>query len=277
MLNVKFFITRHGTTAGNLENAYRGWSNSPEARLNGAGRDVIREAALFLRGTGSFPLIISDDLDRSVESREILKSILQIPFDLTEPKLRPLNVGDFTGKSKKDNPLDEYIKDKSKVIPGGESLNQFNLRQAAVFETIFDIIEKVGKPIVIVGHGSTVSFLHNHFNEGAEIGYEGLTNPGGVSMFTSKGIEPLTHKREGAPSSLAQGTNVAGYVRASENRPPRECWNCEWYVRDVNDLGGCLNPVVRIDPQLAAQRQSDGTVAVGEQDCCNYFVNKIGS
>lgn len=276
ILKPLFFAVRHGETNGNRGNTYRSWSNGPDAQLNGAGRDGIREAALFLqKSQQSFPLIISDDLDRSIESRGILKSILQIPVEQTDKRLRPLNVGDFTGKSKTDHPLEEYLKNKSKVIPGGESVNQFDKRQATFFDHVAEIVEKLGKPILIVGHGSTVSFLYNHFNRAGEIGYEGLTNPGGVLMFTAKGIEPLTKKREEAPSLFKSGTAVSGFVTEEQNPQPRACWHCKYYQRDVNDLGGCINPLVRVDPALASQRQSDGTVAVGEEDCCDSYAPPI--
>lgn len=272
-----FFVVRHGITNGNQTDTYRGWSNGPDARLNADGRDVIREAALWLKKAGlSFPLIMSDDLERAVESRDILKSILQIPNEATDKRLRPLNVGDFTGESKKDHPLDEYLKSRSKKIPGGESMNEFESRAAKVFDDVAAIVAKLGKPILLIGHGSTTSFLYNNFNDGGKVGYEGMVHPGGVLMFTSKGIEPLTRKRNETQSSLADGTALSGYVTDEENVPPRECWHCRSFVRNVNGLGGCINPVVRIDPQLVDRRQTDGSIAVGEEDCCNYFRNNIG-
>jgi len=120
--------------------------------------------------------------------------------------------------------------------------------------------------------------LHNAFNKsGGEVGYEGLVNPGGVLMFTSKGIEPLTQKRSESPSLFKQGTATSGFVTSELNRPPRECWNCRWFSRNVLDLGACSNPLVRIDPKLVDRHQDDGSVAVGENDCCDAFANKIGS
>lgn len=278
MTNSLFYLTRHGATKGNAKNEYRGWSNEPDAQLTGAGRDLVREAALWLQSAGlSFPLIISDDLDRAVETRTILKDLLQIPVENTDKRLRPLNVGDFTGKSKADFPLEKYIKNKSLVIPGGESLNQFNARQAKFFDDVSEIVAKLGKPILLVSHGSTVSFLHNHFNDSANVGYEGLVNPGGVLMFTSKGVEPLTNKRDEAPSLFKQGTKLAGFVTAEQNIPPRECWNCRFFSRDTLGLGGCSHPLVTIDPQLVDRRQNDNTVSVGDRDCCDGFMNRIGS
>ena len=272
-----FAIVRHGATKGNSKNEYRSWSNDPDAQLTGAGRDGVRESALWLQKSGqSFPLIISDDLDRAVETRKILKDILQIPVDQTDPRLRPLNVGKFTGKKKSDYPLDKYLKNKALKIPGGESVNEFNSRQAKFFDYVSQVVAKLG-PILLVGHGSTVSFLHNHFNAGGEIGYEGLVNPAGVLMFTSKGVEPLTNKREGSQSSMAVGTATSGYVTPEENVPPRSCWHCRYFSRDTIDTPLCNNPVVRVDPALADQRTENGLVIVNEDGCCNFYTSPIGA
>jgi broad specificity phosphatase PhoE len=278
MINPIFYIVRHGHTKGNSRNEYRAWSNEPYAQLDGEGRDGVRESALWLQKSGqTFPLIISDDLDRAVETRKILQEILQIPVDHTDKLLRPVDVGDFTGKSKVDFPLDPYIKNKSKKIPGGESFNEFNARQSKFFEKVLEIVDKIGKPILLVGHGSTVAFLHNHFNKGAAVGYEGLVNPAGVLVFTSAGIEPLTNKREGAASSLAVGTATSGYVTPEENAPPRSCWHCRYFSRDAIDTPTCNNPIVRIDPALASQRTESGLVIVNEDGCCNYYTSPIGA
>lgn len=276
MLDALFYIVRHGKTAGNEAGNYRGWSNEPEAQLSGEGRDGVRDSALFLVRAGlKFPMIISDDLGRAVSTREILSEILEIPVSLTDPRLRPLDVGDFTGKSKADFPLDEYLGNKSLVIPGGESVNNFNKRQAEFFDDVTEIVTKFKKPILLVGHGSTVSFLHNHFNAGAKIGYEGLVYPSGVLMFTSKGVSPLTKKKEGAPDPLAVGTPLSGFVDDKESPRPRSCWNCRWSVRDTTGLLGCTHPTVRLDPDLKDRRQTDGTVAIGDNDCCNYYSSKV--
>ena len=274
IINPIMFLVRHGKTGGNQANTYRSWSNGPDAQLTPEGRDGIRQSALFLQGTGiKFPLIISDDLDRSKETREILQSILDIRESHVDKRLRPLNVGDFIGKSKADYPLDKYIKNRSLKIPGGESLNQFDNRQAKFFDDVAAIVQKLNKPILIVGHGSTVSFLHNTFNSKSEgqVGYEGLVYPSGVLMFTSAGVIPLTNKREGSPAPLKDGTPTSGFVTDEENVPPRECWHCKFAAKDINGLLGCTHPVVRIDPKLQDRLQSDGTIAVGERDCCDMF------
>ena len=281
MVQPLFFFLRHGKTASNDDNCYRGWSNAPEAQLSPEGRDGVYESGIFLKNTGyNIPLILVDDLDRTQETANIVASILGIREIETVPELKPLNVGDFTGKSKTDHPIEPYLKSPDIRVPGGESHNEFDKRMAVVFSNILELVDEIKQPILIIGHGSNVSFLHNHMTKrpGQEVGYEGLVHPSGVLVFTNDGIIPLIKKRQPVRNPYKDGTRVAGFVTEEENHPPRECWNCRYSQRDVQtDLLGCGNLLVRIDPELKDRRQNDGTVAVGDRDCCDFFQNKIGT
>lgn len=284
MINMLFALVRHGHTSGNDRQTYRSWSNGPDAQLTAEGRNDVREAGIYLQRTGqNFPLILSDNLDRSLESREILADILDLRGEQeTDPRLRPLNVGDYTGQSKLDYPLDEFMSNPAKRIPGGESLNEFNARQSRVFADILELVQNIHKPVLIVCHGSNVCYLHNHGTKKQRaiegpVGYEGLVNPGGVLMFNAEGIFPLTNKREGAPMPLKEGTPTSGFVKANTNRPPRECWHCKWSTNDINRFIGCLHPVVRVDPDLQSQKQTDGTILVEDRDCCDFYSPKIAT
>lgn len=280
-MNILFALGRHGRTAGNEDNVYRGWSNEDFAQLDAAGRNDAREEGIYLKGTGlNFSFIITDDLDRTFETAQIIASILGIKEEsiIRDKRLRPLNMGDWTGKSKEKHPVTEFMKNRSKVIPGGESLNTLNKRQSKVFSDIMETISKTGKPILVIGHGTNAGFLHTHFNkkDGIEPGYEGLTHPGGVSVFTKDGITPVFKKREGSPQLYKDGTETSGFVTAAENPPPRECWHCRNYsVR--SGLGSCDHILVQIDPKLQDRKQVDGTIAVGERDCCDNYRGKIAA
>jgi hypothetical protein len=142
-----------------------------------------------------------------------------------------------------------------------------------------DLILEIKQPILIVGHGSTVSFLNNHMTETTkEVGYEGLTEPGGVLVFTANGIIPLLKKRKPTHNPYKDGTDVSGFVKDEENKPPRECWNCRNFQRDPQTyLGECTHLLVRIDPQLQSRKQTNDTIAVGDRDCCDNFRNKIST
>lgn len=277
MLQPIFLYGRHGTTEGNKDGKYRGWSNSENAQLAAQGVDDAREAGDWIMRSGlpKIDLIICDDLDRVKNTALIIAGITGAKIE-TDQGLRPLNVGDFTGKSKVDNPLDEYMKDKSKKIPGGESLNHFNGRQAKKFDQFIERGEKEKKFFLILGHGSNASFLHTSFN-GGEVGYEGVVNPGGLAVMTKEGIIPVFKSRMTARNPLADGTALSGFVTVQENRPPRECWNCRYYSHDPQGTGYCNNLVVRIDPETQFRKRTDGGIDVGDRECCNYFRNKIGT
>jgi broad specificity phosphatase PhoE len=287
MIQPLFFVVRHGRTPDNKENAYRGWSNEPEASLSPEGRDDARKAALYLKSTGyDFPAILSDSLSRAEETKQIVADILGIKIQKTDDRVRTIDVGDFTGKSKKDHPLTDYMANPSKVIPGGESFNSFNKRQSLFFADVMEVVAKLKKPIIIIAHGANVAFLYNHFNNtaGQKMEYEGLVNPGGVLVFVKEGIIPLTNKREncngtdgGIKLPFKDGTPASGFVTDEESVPPRECWNCKWSVKDLTETYGCTHIVVRLDPKLVSRRQNDGTIAVGDRDCCDMFANRIAT
>ena len=279
--SILFALGRHGRTAGNEENVYRGWSNESFAQLDIDGRNDARKEGIFLKNTGlKFSIILTDDLDRTGETAEIVATILGIKPEniIRDKRLRPLNMGEWTGKKKDEHPLGEFMKDKSKKIPGGESLNMLNKRQSSVFGDVMEMIAKTHALPLVIGHGTNAGYLHSHFNQKdkAEVGYEGLTHPGGVSVFTKDGVTPVFKKREGSPQLYQDGTEVSGFVTDEQNRPPRECWNCRWARQFPAGLE-CANPLVQIDPQLQDRKQDNGNIAVGERDCCNSFQNKIGT
>jgi broad specificity phosphatase PhoE len=277
-----FYVCRHGRTDNNSKGNYRGWSNKADAQLSPSGREDARQAGLWLLDKKlQFEVAIVDDLDRTQETAKIVCGIIGTQHIITDKRARPLNVGDFTGKSKEKFPLESFIKDKNKVIPGGESINQFNKRQGGLFDNILETIEKTGKKLLFFGHGSNTSYLANavRLNKNLpEVGYEGLVNPGGILQFTNVGIFPLTNKREGSVVEMPfkDGTLLAGFVDEKDNRPPRECWNCRNFVNQPTG-GECNHSLVKIDPELQVRKVDNGNIAVGDRDCCDNFRNKVAS
>lgn len=275
-----FYSLRHGRTAGNEQDRYRGHSNEEFAQLSPDGRDDVREAAIFIKRAGlKFPLILCDDLLRAIETAKIASSILGIRTIEQDRRLRPLDVGEYTGKSKKQYPLDAYLENKNKKIPGGESMKQFNARLAKVSADILELVDKLKKPVLVIGHGSTASFWKAVADGSSEAGYESIVQPGGVIAYTSLGVFPLFKQKydEDEKPALADGTALTGFVTVEQNRPPRECWNCRSAERGIASVLGCWHPLVQIDPQLQDRRQDDGSVAVKDEECCNNFRNKIAT
>lgn len=227
-----FYVVRHGRTEGNENNIYRGWSNAKFAQLSSDGREDIKAAAEFLKKIGvSAPIILSDDLDRAVESQQILADNLGIKELATDKRLRPLNVGDFTGKEQEDHPLDSYTKYMNKPIPGGESLNEFNKRLAKVFQDILELVAQLKEPVLIIGHGSTLSFL-NYVGNNAEMGYEGLVYPGGVAVYTKNGITPLFSKKLPDTEASKLDQAIVLYMDGSEIGRPEgaRCADCKMFI-----------------------------------------------
>ena len=250
--NTLFFHVRHGRAEANAEKIYRSWSNDRKAQLSDDGRRDAEEAGEFLIYTGvPVELIIADSLDRTQETSEILASVLDVENLQFVRALHPLNMGDYTLESKEEHPVDAFIEHPERQIPGGESVDDFNARMMMVFPKIIALTETLpGGRIVVVGHGSTVSFLHNQMFNGGQprIGYEGLVDPGGVISVTEDGLLPLTKVR----GKLNQKT-------PNEKLTAREAGYME--LDGAEKDAGCLKVFV------------PGGVS-GDLGCCNLFEPK---
>lgn len=64
------------------------------------------------------------------------------------------------------------------------------------------------------------------------------------------------------------GTLASGFVRGSENKPPRMCSNCIFF----DENGKCSNRAVMEDPEVP--KNSDGTGKVDGDDCCDHMMSK---
>lgn len=251
-----FILTRHGRTAGNDANIYRGLSNAAFAQLDEAGRQDARDAAIYMKGLGmEFSVILVDDLERTQETARIIAEILGIKEIITDKRLRPVDVGDFTGKSKALHPLTEYMDNPSKRIPGGDTLKQFNKRQASVFGDIVEAIAKlrkdVGRPVMflVVGHGSNASFLYHNVNKGGkEIGYEGMTDPGGIMTFTKDGLTPIFKKKEKKKPLVQLSKWSVLFVGGKDtDDQPKSCFNCH-LLYSQQATCSLLGPDISIKP-----------------------------
>lgn len=284
-----FYVIRHGRTEGNEKGIYRGWSNEKFAQLAPEGREDVEKAAEFLKKIGvSSPIILSDDLSRALESEAIAAKILGISEVEVDKRLRPLNVGEFTGKPKDDHPLDEYMKNPNKVIPGGESFNQFNKRLAKVFQDVLELIAQLKQPVIIIGHGSTLSFL-NHSGGNQEMGYEGIVHPGGVAVFTGDGLTPLFAKKLPDSDSNKLDQSVVLYMTGSEIGRPEgaRCADCKTFIKGgkcglvegaISGEKGVCGLYVFGTSNLITEpgtlsKETAGYVEIGSTNCgkCEYF------
>jgi probable phosphoglycerate mutase len=190
--NIALFVARHGRTVLNDEGKFRGDAD-PELDANGF-RDANELAFWFQPIELSF--IVCSDKKRAVTTASIISLQKQLGdtcgFDLT-PKpnelLRSWRIGDFSGKPKDKENLDElqqYLDDPSLAVPGGESLNAFAARVRPLFLEAVDYAIECGVPGLIVVHSSTVHevgtmLCKNHT--------AALVKPGGVAaVYIENGV-----------------------------------------------------------------------------------------
>jgi broad specificity phosphatase PhoE len=150
---VPVHVVRHGATRMNnqtdlSQDRIRGWSNVP---LADDGREDARKAAEALRRYG-IEIIVSSDLIRAAETANIISGIIGAPVILNH-KLRPWNLGDFTGANTKDSlPKIAVFAQETpdQPIPGGESFNSFKER---AFQGLAEAIQAAqGRQVAVVTH-----------------------------------------------------------------------------------------------------------------------------
>jgi len=183
-----FALVRHGTTKLNEEDKFRGWSDDDAAALDSKGIKQAKVAGRFLsKMPVKFGMIISSDLDRALHTSAIIGSMLQIKDIHTDERLRPLNVGDFTGEDKEESDIDFYLENPDESFPNGESVGEFRDRQKDFSKDLFQwIVDHPDEEPIVVGHLSNVIYWEdlNKSLKGYMLNYsttkEDLIHPGGI-------------------------------------------------------------------------------------------------
>jgi broad specificity phosphatase PhoE len=174
------YLVRHGSTTANQENCFRGWI---DWKLDDEGHQA-GEAIQNFFGWERIGRVICSDLSRAVDTAKYIMDTGSVccPYLSSETALRPWNIGDFAGKKKTDAVLRQfhrYVEDPKLVIPGGESLQQFQNRNTILMELLAN--EYQGHPTVIVAHTSNINAAYNTIeNDGAEPETGDIIEPGGV-------------------------------------------------------------------------------------------------
>ncbi len=199
MLSNLFLLARHGDTILNQKNFFRGWSNGPDADLNGEGLQSAVNAGHFLaKMKSSVSRVICSDLNRTVNTAAIICTILGISEFETDKRLRPLDVGDFAGKEKSKNPITKFLADKNLRFPNGESVNEFEARQHQFAEQIINQIA-AGKiqpgELLVIAHVSNIMYWQNVQNGKDSDEYldesTDLVGPGGIVIVTDESVVPI--------------------------------------------------------------------------------------
>ena len=210
--NVLVFLVRHGDTILNDQNKFRGPKNVP---LNAAGyRDANKLAALFepidLAAIFTSPKMRAFDTAKIIAERKGMEPMPNVG-------LMPWDIGDFGGKEKTAENVEaiqRYICDPSLPMPHGESLDHFRGRIHPLVMNGIRLAEKVGKPIIIVGHSSVIH------EASALIAGDHMAckvKPGGVvAIYAENGVLhacPIFKQDEGATTQntlgMKHGTTIS--------------------------------------------------------------------
>ncbi|HKT10638.1 MAG TPA: phage portal protein, partial [Terriglobia bacterium] len=182
------YFLRHGETQANEEDLARGWGKWP---LTPKGKRQAEEAATFLVAHG-ITKILASDLERTRETAEIAARILDVPVEYAR-ELRSLNVGEFTGESKKKtrDRFIGYIEDPKRKIPGGESVLGF-IKRLVKF-VVKTIAKEPDELILFILHSSDIGALWYSFNRASlmHLADNEVVLPGGVAELRNGKIVPV--------------------------------------------------------------------------------------
>lgn len=184
-------ILRHGETEANADGKFRSWMDFP---LNDAGLAQAHAAAKFLK---QFPVkhCISSPLLRAFVTADICAPGLMV---YQHRGLFPWRLGIFSGLPKNENQaaLRLFVANPEVCVPGGESLEDFESRQFAFWDTALTMARGAGLTLY-VAHTSNVTALVN-FTEGEheiEPEFGDSVKPGGVGAIYWDGskhrVEPI--------------------------------------------------------------------------------------
>ncbi len=152
---IRIFLVRHGQTAWNKEEVFRGTADIP---LNDFGRKQAREVGKKLKSLGlRDSLLISSPLARAKETAEIIGGFILSKQVRIEQDFTDTNFGEWQGKAKKvierlyPELYHKWLTDPaSLVLPGGEVLESVATRaKAALYRLAWDCREH---DLIIVSH-----------------------------------------------------------------------------------------------------------------------------
>ena len=172
------YVLRHGCTEANDEDEYRGWGTYP---LDEDGIAEAEAAAQFLKDKG-LKKIVTSSLVRHQQTAQIIQKVLDVPIDVDE-NFRTLNVGDFTGKKRKEvgDKLQEYLDNPDKQIPGGESVSGFEKRSNSAFAKVR---AEAGRCLIVTSRSNIFALIGKATGDEVKI-----AKPGGV--YTLNAVNKL--------------------------------------------------------------------------------------
>lgn len=152
---VSYFV-RHGETAANARNEFRGPLNIP---LDEKGIQQAEGVRGFLKNI-TLGTAYASDMDRVLHTADIALKDKDISPSVT-PDLRSWNVGHFAGQPKPENQfqIKYYQENPDEKIPGGESLNEFRKRVQPRIKTAIMAGIHTQVPSIVFTHSSVIHEL----------------------------------------------------------------------------------------------------------------------
>lgn len=161
MSKTHFWLIRHGETDWNVEQRLQGWR---DIALNERGKQQAQSIRVFLDTKNiTFDAVLSSDLQRAVQTAEIIFSGLQTPL-IKDSQLRERNYGIYEGEPWKkmlqlvDHPAPEInLRDPDLLIPNGETLTVFHERIVQGFNRI--ATERPNQHLAVIAHGGVIDMV----------------------------------------------------------------------------------------------------------------------
>lgn len=169
MNKTAILLIEHGRTAFDREGRVHGRFDPP---LDAKGREQAESLGARLRR--AMPdVLYSSDRKRAAQTARIAGRIAGIPVR-PSPELRPLDVGDFSGRPEKQvaAALEPYFAHPGRKIPGGESVADWRARHTAFARRV---AAQGGKP-AFVTHSNVIGSLRAAAT-GAADGRHAMANP----------------------------------------------------------------------------------------------------
>lgn len=162
----RFCLIRHGTTDWNQEARIQGCTNTS---LNEQGREEINRLAESIKDEG-WELIVTSDLQRAVESGEIIGRTLKIPV-FSYKGLRERSFGPLEGLRFEEMKA-QYPEGSDQLsLAGLESRTQIEARALATMEVLASVFTT--RQVIIVTHGG---FLRAFFRVALGLDRKAPTN-----------------------------------------------------------------------------------------------------
>lgn len=191
------YVVRHGNTAlngetGNGVDKIRGWADIPLAK---EGEDQAECVGDWLKDKG-IEYIYSSDLSRAYKTAQIIKGeVGEVPLKKMM-QFRPWDLGIYTGKETKKfiDEMKDYITHPKKMVPDGESFNDFLDRYLGGLRKIFEDI-KAGRfnHVVVVSHYRNLKAAQGWAEAGmdgdfkTEVMFQDDAPPGSILAFENNG------------------------------------------------------------------------------------------